>query len=264
MAGWAQWRAQLHRLLFCDFWATGCALAEPLHLLLLQAPPTCPLFLACIGLQAAHRHEPIDLLVAPFCAMASSPDHPTFKWPADRAERFAAAAAGVARLHAVKLRAPVVAAHHCGPWASPLPALLPPLPPDPVPLSGAMLGATAAYAAGGGVLARVGTEAEGMLMVELPLLQHPRAQPGAQGHIDAGVCVCSAMLRLWVLEGAEPSFPSDRSRSPVYMATKLTPVSPALPCPRCSPGSSCGRRGCGVSGCRPGGTLCPLPWRLHN
>lgn len=65
-------------------------------------------------MQKAHCHQRLDLLVAPFCGMAARPDHPTFNWPPEAAERFAAAASAAPRLHAAKLRVHTVACHHCG------------------------------------------------------------------------------------------------------------------------------------------------------
>ncbi|PRW58876.1 calcium-binding hemolysin [Chlorella sorokiniana] len=80
------------------------------------------------AIREAHLQEPIHLLISPFCAMQPAHDHPTFKWPREAATRFAAQAAAVSALHAAKLRVPVVACHHTGPWSSPLPRLLPLLP----------------------------------------------------------------------------------------------------------------------------------------
>lgn len=76
-----------------------------------------------------------------------------------------------------------VLAFSAGPWASPLPQLLPLLPPDPVPLSGPMLGCSAIYAPGGTALAEAaGPGEEGLLLAHLPLLQQPR--PAALGTTD--------------------------------------------------------------------------------
>ncbi|KAL4425775.1 hypothetical protein ABPG75_009791 [Micractinium tetrahymenae] len=132
------------------------------------------------SLQEVHLQEPLDLLLSPFCAMQPAHDHPTFKWPRDAAERFAASAAAVSQMHAAKLGVPVAACHHTGQWAAPLPRLLPFLPTDAVPLSGPMLGCSAIYAPGGSPLARLDREQEGMALVQLPLLQCPRAPAAAQ------------------------------------------------------------------------------------
>lgn len=181
-------------------------------------------------LQEAHLRKPLDLLVAPFCAMASNPNHPTFAWPEAAAARLAAQSAGAARYHAAKLGVHAVAAHHsgavmiaksmlvtaglgwlhwlaggcvqafmggdtgaardrparnwppppvlptaAGPWKTWLPRLLPLLPADPVPLDGPMLGASGIYAPGGTPLAQADPASEGLLLAQLPLLQHPPA-----------------------------------------------------------------------------------------
>jgi hypothetical protein len=114
--------------------------------------------------------------------MAANPDHPTFKWPRPAAVRLAAASASVARLHSIKLRAYAVACHHTGPWASPLPRLLPLLPRDPVPLSGPMLGCSAVYSPTGEALAEMQPGREGLALANLPLLRQPHVvQRGAAG-----------------------------------------------------------------------------------
>lgn len=64
--------------------------------------------------QEAHLRKPLDLLLSPFCAMQPAHDHPTFKWPRNAAQRFAASAAAVSQMHAAKLGVAVVACHHTG------------------------------------------------------------------------------------------------------------------------------------------------------
>ncbi|KAI7840510.1 hypothetical protein COHA_005809 [Chlorella ohadii] len=143
------------------------------------------------AIREAHLQEPLHLLISPFCAMRPAHDHPTFKWPCEAAERFAAQAAAVSALHAAKLRLPVVACHHTGPWSSALPRLLPLLPRDPAPISGPMLGCSAAYAPGGATLAQLAREQEGVLLVQLPLL-HPAAAGAA--HSAAEVAAEAAQV----------------------------------------------------------------------
>jgi len=64
-----------------------------------------------------------------------------------------------------------------GPWASPLPRLLPFLPADRTPMSGPMLGCSAIYAPGGATLARAAAKEEGLVLAHLPLLpQQPQRQ----------------------------------------------------------------------------------------
>lgn len=65
-------------------------------------------------MQEVHLRAPLDLLLSPFCAMQPAHDHPTFKWPRQAAERFAASAAAVSQMHAAKLGLTVVACHHTG------------------------------------------------------------------------------------------------------------------------------------------------------
>lgn len=66
-----------------------------------------------------------------------------------------------------------------GPWSSALPRLLPLLPRDPAPITGPMLGCSAVYAAGGVLVAQLARQQEGMLLVQLPLLEPTTAAEGA-------------------------------------------------------------------------------------
>ena len=99
----------------CPDASCSAALLLPAGLLPLPVTPLPPRPPAA-G-QEAHRAQPLDLLLAPFCAMQPAHDHPTFSWPRQAAQRFAAQAAAVSRLHALKLGLHVVACHHTGGWA---------------------------------------------------------------------------------------------------------------------------------------------------
>ncbi|KAL4445826.1 hypothetical protein ABPG77_009025 [Micractinium sp. CCAP 211/92] len=120
-----------------------------------------------------------NFCLQPMATLQPAHDHPTFKWPRQAAERFAASAAAISQMHAAQLGLAVVACHHTGSWTAALPRLLPFLRADPVPLSGPMLGCSAIYAPGGSPLARLSREQEGMALVQLPLLQSAGASGAA-------------------------------------------------------------------------------------